>query len=177
MEKSSLNIKSFRNLLSNQNKNYKISPKSNHYHPTEVKLNGLNGSIDDSTGSCNIEELYSIKRAKSEDSECSKRNSADVICGNWVKFFSNYNSSFCLTVLTPVACRQSSLSVSIFPFKFTTCDVLCDIFLKSDNRKERNEKNKRQSKFCRYLSRTEILQTFLPTVDSQSHNLTRKSLE
>lgn len=106
MEKSSLNIKSFRSLLSNQTKNYKIAP--NNYHPTEVKLNGLNGNIDDSANSCNIEDIYSIKLNKadsSSSSECNQRNLADVICGNFVKFVGNYNSTFCLAVLTPVACR------------------------------------------------------------------------
>lgn len=104
MEKSSLNIKSFRNLLSNQSKNYKISP-NNSYHPTEVKLNGLSGGIDDSTSSCNIEDVYSIKRNKA-DSDCNQRTLADVICGNFVKLFGNYKSGFFLTVLfTPVACR------------------------------------------------------------------------
>lgn len=106
MEKSSLNIQSFRNLLSSQNKNYTISP--NNYHPTEVKLNGLNGSMDDSSNSCNIEDIYSIKLNKpdgSHSSDCNQRNLTDIICGNLVKFVGNYNSSFCLTVLTPVACR------------------------------------------------------------------------
>lgn len=105
MEKSSsLNIKSFRSLLSNQTKNYKIAP--NNYHPTEVKLNGLNSTIDESTNSHsrNIEDVYSIKRNKS-DSECNRKNLSDVICGNLLKFVGNYSSSFCLTVLTPVACR------------------------------------------------------------------------
>lgn len=101
MEKSSsLNIKSFRDLLSTQSKSYKISP-NNYHHPTEVKLNGLNGTVDDST---NIDDVYSIKRNKS-DSDCSRRNFCDVICGSLFKFVGNYNSSFCLTVLTPVACR------------------------------------------------------------------------
>lgn len=107
MEKSSLNIKSFRNLLSNQNKNYKIAPNS--YHPTEVKLNGLNGSIDDSTmSSRNIEDIYSIKINKvdgAHEGDCNQKRLTDVVCGNFVKFVGNYNSSFCLTVLTPVACR------------------------------------------------------------------------
>lgn len=106
MEKSSLNIKSFRNLLSNQNKNYKIAPNS---YPTEVKLNGLNGSIDDSTmSSRNIEDIYSIKINKvdgAHEGDCNQRRLTDVVCGNFVKFVGNYNSSFCLTVLTPVACR------------------------------------------------------------------------
>lgn len=102
MEKSSsLNIKSFRSLLSNQSKSYKIAPDN--YHPTEVKLNGLNGTIDDSTisHSRNIDDVFSIKRNKSDN----RRNFGDVICGNLLKFVGNYNSSFCLTVLTPVACR------------------------------------------------------------------------
>lgn len=106
MEKSSLNIQSFRNLLSSQNKNYKISP--NNYHPTEVKLNGLNGSLDDSTNSCDIDDVYSIKLNKKDsanDDDCNQRNLTDVICGNLIKFVGSYNSSFCLTVLTPVACR------------------------------------------------------------------------
>lgn len=109
MEKSSLNIKSFRNLLSNQNKNYKIAPDShNKCHQTEVKLNGFNGPIDEPMGSCNIEDLYSIKRNKADgeqDNKSDQKSSADVICGNLVKFFAHYNGSFCLTVLTPVACR------------------------------------------------------------------------
>lgn len=104
MEKSSLNIKSFRNLLSNQSKNYKIAPNS--YHPTEVKLNGLN---DDSSPSChNLEDIYSIKLNKvdsSNASECDRSTLSDAICGGLVKLVGNYNSSFCLTVLTPVACR------------------------------------------------------------------------
>lgn len=107
MEKSSLNIKSFRNLLSNQSKNYKIAPNSN-YHPPEVKLNGLSATIDDSSSSRGIDDVYSIKRTKADgghDSECNRRNLTDVICGCFVKLFGNYNSSFCLTVLTPVACR------------------------------------------------------------------------
>lgn len=106
MEKSSLNIKSFRNLLSNQNKNYKIAP--NAYQPTEVKMNGLSGSLDDSANSCSIDEVYSIKLNKSDadyGSECNQRNLADIICGNIVKFVGNYNNSYCLPLLTPVACR------------------------------------------------------------------------
>ena len=106
MEKSSLNIKSFRNLLSNQNKNYKIAP--NVYHPTEVKLHGLNGSLDDSTNSCSIEDGYSIKLNKADgdfSNDCNQRNLSDVICGNIVKFVGNYNNGYCLPILTPVACR------------------------------------------------------------------------
>lgn len=103
MEKSSLNIKSFRNLLSNQSKNYKIAP--NNYHPTEVKLGGLS---DDSTSSRNTEDVYSIKlnknRNSSCDRDCNSRKLTDVICGSFVNSGS-YNSSFCLQVLTPVACR------------------------------------------------------------------------
>lgn len=103
MEKSSLNIKSFRNLLSNQSKNYKISPNNN-YRPTEVKLSGLSGTLDDSSGSCHIDDVYAIKRSR-VDGDCNQRTLCDIICGNFVKFVGNYNSSFCLTVLTPVACR------------------------------------------------------------------------
>lgn len=117
MEKSSLNIKSFRNLLSSQSKSYKISP-NNAYHPTEVKLNGLSGALDDSTGSCNIEDIYSIKRNKPDsahDSDC-RRSFTDVICGNCVKFVTNYNSSFCLTVLTPVACRYVNKRLEMTAF-------------------------------------------------------------
>lgn len=105
MEKSSLNIKSFRNLLSTQNKNYKITPNS--FHPTEVKLNGLSAGIDDSSNSC-IDDVYSIKINKvdsANDSNCNRKRLMDVVCGNFVKFVGSYNSSFCLTVLTPVACR------------------------------------------------------------------------
>lgn len=101
MEKSSLNIKSFRNLLSDQSKNYKISPNNN-YRPTEVKLNGLSGTLDDATGSCH--DVYAVKRSRMED-DCNQPTLCDVICGSFVKFVGNYNSSFCLTVLTPVACR------------------------------------------------------------------------
>lgn len=106
MGKSSLNIKSFRDLLANQNKNYKISP--NAYHQTEVKVNGLNGSLDESTNSCSIEDVYSIKLNKSDSvrgSECNQKNLADVVCGNIVKLVANYNNSYCLPLLTPVACR------------------------------------------------------------------------
>ena len=106
MEKSSLNIKSFRNLLSNQNKNYKISP--NAFHPTEVKLNGITTGIDDPSNSQNVENIYSIKTNKKDaqnESDCNQKRLTDAVCGNVVKYVGNYNTSFCLTVLTPVACR------------------------------------------------------------------------
>lgn len=106
MEKSSLNIKSFRNLLSNQSKNYKIAP--NNYRPTEVKHGGIS---EDSTSSRSIEDIYSIKLNKVDSSSCDsdvdRRKLTDIICGSFIKFVGNYNSSFCLTVLTPVACRYS----------------------------------------------------------------------
>ena len=104
MEKSSLNIKSFRNLLSSQNKNYKITP-GNSYHPTEVKLNGINTT----TTNLDDEDIFSSsKKAESSlstgDCDRGARRLTDV-CGSLIKLVGNYNSTFCLTVLTPVACR------------------------------------------------------------------------
>lgn len=112
MEKSPLNIKSFRNLLSTQ-KSHKITP--NNYQPTEIKINGLSGTtiIDESTEfACSIDDIYSLKPNAKCDGEnnsldCNKRNLIDIVCGNFVKFVDNYKScgSLCLPVLTPVACR------------------------------------------------------------------------
>jgi hypothetical protein len=102
MEKSSsLNIKSFRSLLSNQTKNYKITP--NKYHPTEVKLNGLNGVLDESSN-CSLRAVDAIKRNESAN-ECGRENICDIICRNLLNLIGTCNNSFCLTVLTPVACR------------------------------------------------------------------------
>jgi hypothetical protein len=92
MEKSSLNIKSFRNLLSSQSRSYKIAP--NGFHPTEVKLNGL------SDESATLDDVYAVKINQKE-----QRNLAESLCGGLVRLVGGYNSSFCLTVLTPVACR------------------------------------------------------------------------
>lgn len=97
MEKSSLNIKSFRNLLSSQSRSYKIAP--NGYIPTEVKLNGLSATRDESSNSRNIDEVYAVKINNTGEEQ--QRNFADVLRN----VVGNYNSSFCLTVLTPVACR------------------------------------------------------------------------
>lgn len=92
-------MKSFRDLLSSQGRTYKIAP--NVYHQTELKLSGLE---DESSASRSIDDLYSVKLNK-VDGVTTKRNFADTLCGGFVRFVGSYNSSFCLTVLTPVACR------------------------------------------------------------------------
>lgn len=98
MDKSSLNIKSFRNLLSNQGKSYKIPPDN--YQPTEVKL--INGAIIDNATSCSIEDIYSIKRHKINDNRCDRKRIRNAIC----RFINYYNNSnFCLPIFTPIFSR------------------------------------------------------------------------
>lgn len=100
MEKSSsLNFKTFRKFFTQQRsaKSYKISP-GNNYHSTEIKLNGLNNtsSFDESINSHNIDDVYSLK----------KNNKIETIQPNICeRIASSCSSTFCLTVLTPVACR------------------------------------------------------------------------
>lgn len=105
MEKSSLNIKSFRNLLSGGGKSYKIPPDN--YQPTEVKY--LNGVIIDNASSRSVEDIYSIKRHKAasavNDNRCDRKRVRDAVCGNFTRFISNYNSNFCLPIFTPIFSR------------------------------------------------------------------------
>lgn len=108
MEKSSLNIKSIRNLLSSQGKSYKIPPDN--YQSTEVKI--INGKIIDATNAannCSIEDIYSIKHHKSNtvinDNRCDRKRIHNLICGNFVKLISYYNSNFCLPLFTPISSR------------------------------------------------------------------------
>ena len=111
MEKSSLNIKSFRNLLSSQSKSYKIPPDN--YQQTEVKF--INGTIIDNAANCSIEDIYSIKHHKSNTANNNNNNNGSgrnrrrantVICDNFTKICrGHYNSNFFLSIFTPISSR------------------------------------------------------------------------
>lgn len=117
------NMKSFRNLLSSQtSKNYKISPNN---YPKTVKLPHLDLYEDNTSTSCSIDGIYSIKAnnnssggdessqtTNSKNESTSKSNGTNLIglltnnLSKYINFYYNCKSRHCLlTYLTPVACR------------------------------------------------------------------------
>lgn len=103
MEKSSssrLNFKAFRKLFSHRTtKSYKISP-GNSYHSAEIKLNRLNTqSFDDSLNPHSADDAYPLKASNDRSDE------SKAVPDAFNKFIKSCNSTFCLTVLTPMACR------------------------------------------------------------------------
>jgi hypothetical protein len=107
MEKSSFSsLERFRKFFTQQQtKSYKISP-GNSYHSTEIKLNGLNTtSFDDSINSHNIDDVYSLKKNKIDGSDSATKSEQNNIPNIYERIISGCSSTFCLTVLTPVACR------------------------------------------------------------------------
>jgi hypothetical protein len=113
MEKSSLNIKSFRNLLSGgtrSGKSYKIPPQScENYAPNEVKI--IDSKIlEPSTHVDDGAAIYHVKPSKSNastgnDNECNQRNLNDIVCDNFIKLIGNYDGNFCLPIFTPISAR------------------------------------------------------------------------
>lgn len=105
MEKSSLNIKFFRNLLpGRQGRSYKI-PRDNCRTNDEVKF--PNGTI---AANCNVDDIYSVRRDRQcrkprANSDCDQKRIRGLICGNVSKLLSHYNSTFFLPIFTPVSCR------------------------------------------------------------------------
>ncbi len=116
------NIKSFRNLLTSQTKNYKISPDNYEKH---VKLNGLTPThldyFEDTSTSCSIDGIYTIKPnsggdetgSKNDTSSSNNNNHHTTLFGylsnhfrRLLNFYYNCKNTHCLlTYLTPVACR------------------------------------------------------------------------